>query len=282
MHLSAATRWCCRKRFRCARKGWKGWNCIHVFTVSAVKFRLHSTWYVSDWTLINPCFITRWSILLFYDIVCLFSSAFFLPSWAEQRKMSSPVVHVCLMHDNNIYCHSEDRIHRAQGETSETGLEWWCWTMKEGGCQVLWCGILLPTPTTRSPFLPAMYCSLRLSLYEPRLLKEARQNNETMRLQRAVPVRGTLDMRFVTPPWCPSGLISLTFSCNSNLTYLCVRYEWEIHSGFKITSNTDVKSQCFYFTVHRFKNNNKMDLTACLADSVTKYRYMEAPVNIVL
>ncbi len=129
-------------------------------------------------------------------------------------------------------------------KTAKLGLERWRWTMQEGGCQVLWSGILLPTPTTsRSLFLPAMYCSLHLSHYEPHLLKEARQNNETMRAHcRERCQCEAVDMWFVTPSWCflNSLLISLTFSVDSNsplrgVHVIFVTFFW------KYTLNLDFK-----------------------------------------
>lgn len=139
---------------------------------------LRVTWCVSDWTHMNPdsnC-VTRL-------LICSSATTFFLPSSKEQRQTSSSIGHVCLMNNNNIYCLLKDRIHGAQGENRETGPEWWWRTMQEGGCQVLWSGIVLPTPTARSPFLPAMYCSLHLSHHEPRLVERSQSeqwNNESM------------------------------------------------------------------------------------------------------
>lgn len=51
-----------------------------------------------------------------------------------------------------------------------------------------------PNPPPLGPlFLPALYCSLHLSLDEARLLRETRQNNETIDrgLRREVPVQGS-------------------------------------------------------------------------------------------
>lgn len=155
--------------------------CIYC-TLSTVQSMLHATWYMSNCPHMMPAlnFITR----LF---MCSFSTTFFLPPgifMIRTKAGEKPDQDSCL---STTFMASE----KGQGplsigeKTVEAGLERWRWTMQEGGCQVLWSGILLPTPTTtESLFLPAMHCSVHLSHYEPRLLKEAGQNNETMRLCR--------------------------------------------------------------------------------------------------
>lgn len=142
---------------------------------------LLATRYTSNWNQMTSVskFIT---ITYLFALLAQHFPCFHGRSLQEQRQPRSLLrIHVSQQH--LLPLKGQDT--RTQRENGKTGLEWWRWTMQEGGCQVLWSGILLPTPTTtRSLFLPAMHCSLHLSHYEPRLVKEARQNNETMRLCR--------------------------------------------------------------------------------------------------
>lgn len=112
---------------------------------------MYETIYTSHWLPMMSNFITR----LFMSS---FNTTFFLPSevfmlWTKADK--KPDQDSCLSttftaSDKGAGCteHGE--------KTLKIGLQRWRRTMQEGGCQVLWSGILLPTPT-KSPFLPAMH-----------------------------------------------------------------------------------------------------------------------------
>lgn len=217
---------------------------MYVFIVLSLQcnaFKLISVW-------LDPYDVC---VKLYSQVISLLlSTTFFLPSrvfvvWtkAEEKPCQDP----CLS-DNQ-----QQHLLPLKGQdTQSTGrkqwnwLEWWWWTMQEGGCQVLWSGIMLPTPTTRPLFLPAMYCSLHLSHYETHLLKEGRQNNETMKpctLGRGASCKQlvTRDVWFLTPSLCFLILVSFTFNINSNLTSHCEVFIWCVISsthtlqlGFKI------------------------------------------------
>lgn len=141
-----------------------------------------STWCVSDRSLIE----LAWDFISWLRVLFVFEPSSFLHEswWQEQRQMSpawSGSLFGWWATTTTFIASEKHRIHRAEGRK-----QWnWAGTVALNNAEGRLPGFMVwdpaPNPHHRSLFLPATYCSLHSRHYEPRLLKEARQNNETMR-----------------------------------------------------------------------------------------------------
>lgn len=101
--------------------------------------------------------------------------------WQEEQRQDDLLwIHVCLLNDN-IYSLQKRQDTQSTGEKIvKLGWNGGGEQCRRAVARFYGLGSCSQPPTTRSLFLPAMYCSLHMSHYEPHFLREARQNNEAV------------------------------------------------------------------------------------------------------
>lgn len=175
--LSTATRWCYKRRFGCVKLQLKDWNDLYVFIVFCLLSMHAACNLICVW--LDP-----------YDAcVKLNNQALFafqynlLPAYMSLHKNKaawSGIVFVWWAAATTFIASKRTGYTERGEKTVKLGWNGGREQCRRAAARFYGLGSCSQPPTTRSLFLPAMYCSLHLSHYEPHLLKETRQNNETI------------------------------------------------------------------------------------------------------
>lgn len=177
--LSPTTGWCSKKRFGCVGVKHEDCNCIHTFILLSFNITHGACNLIFMW--LNPHDI--WVRNLKLVLYSFFSKTFFLQSTGLMVGTKAKPGQESRLSDETTATTTTKRQ-----DTQISGRKQWNWAgmvaVNNAGGRSSHFMVWDPAPKPRSLFLPAMYCSLHLSRYEPHSLQEARQNNETMRLHR--------------------------------------------------------------------------------------------------
>lgn len=135
MQHATATRWCCRRRV------W--WINLHLKEEC-----LYNTFILLWCTLHQQPDLDPQEVCVEANISDLYAFTVQPPSclyWSskEQRTWAAWSEFMCVWWGLWLW---KDRMQRTCGENRKTEQERRRWTMQEGSCQVLWSGILLPSP----------------------------------------------------------------------------------------------------------------------------------------